>query len=284
MERDDKALPIDIRTLGDCALNYHAFAKALHYKELEFWTESSPSIVESLIVINNKLQLHDAAFGTLTLARDQQDVFGHEEWYEKLGKWQDALDAYNTTIANKVSTPEVQIGRMRCLHALGEWDELSTAVQDRWINSTSEEKRQIAPLAAAAAWSLNHWDAMDDYIAVMKVDSPDRAFYRAVLCVHRNQFGKAYQHINKARDLLDGELTALVGESYGRAYKYVKRMLCPPHLTGVNSVVVRVQMLSELEEIITYKQNVDQPDRQATIQNTWMRRYVGAISPVSLAS
>jgi len=109
---------------------------------------------------------------------------------------------------------------MRCLHALGEWDELSTAVQDRWINSTSEEKCQIAPLAAAAAWSLSHWDTMDDYIAVMKVDSPDRAFYRTV-CVRRNQFGKAYQHINKARDLLDGELTALVGESYGRAYNVV---------------------------------------------------------------
>lgn len=108
---------------------------------------------------------------------------------------------------------------MRCLHALGEWDDLSEAVQDRWINSTSEEKRQIAPLAAAAAWSLNHWDTMDNYIAVMKIDSPDRAFYRAVLCVHRNQFAKAYVYIAKARDLLDGELTALVGESYGGAYK-----------------------------------------------------------------
>lgn len=32
-------------------------------------------------------------------------------------------------------------------------------------------------------------------------------------------------------------------------------------------------MLSELEEIITYKQNVDQPDRQQTIRNTWMTRF-----------
>ncbi|KAF8309257.1 phosphatidylinositol 3-kinase [Clavulina sp. PMI_390] len=275
LERDDKALPIDIRTLGDCSLNYHAFAKALHYKELEFWTESSPSIVESLIEINNKLQLHDAAFGTLTLARNQTDVIGHEEWYEKLGKWQDALDAYNHAIAKanekggkeRVAVPpEFHIGRMRCLHALGEWDALSSSVSDRWPNSTSDEKRQIAPLAAAAAWSLNQWDAMDDYIAVMKTDSPDRAFYRAVLCVHRNQFPKAYQHINKARDLLDGELTALVGESYGRAY----------------NVVVRVQMLSELEEIITYKQSADQPDRQATIRNTWQRRLEGCQSDVDV--
>ena len=219
LERDDKALPIDIRTLGDCAMNYHAFAKALHYKELEFWTESSPSIIESLININTKLQLHDAAFGTLTLARDQQDVYRHEEWYEKLGKWQEALVAYDRKLEENEATPEVLIGRMRCLHALGEWDQLSEAVADRWVNSTNEEKRQIAPLAAAAAWSLTQWDQMDDYIAVMKTDSPDRSFYRAILSVHRNQFNKALVQINRARDLLDGELTALVGESYGRAYK-----------------------------------------------------------------
>ena len=33
-------------------------------------------------------------------------------------------------------------------------------------------------------------------------------------------------------------------------------------------------MLAELEEIITYKQYVDQPDRQATIRKTWMKRYI----------
>ena len=36
MEHDDKALPIDIRTLGIFAAKCHAFAKALHYKETEF--------------------------------------------------------------------------------------------------------------------------------------------------------------------------------------------------------------------------------------------------------
>jgi serine/threonine-protein kinase mTOR len=40
----------------------------------------------------------------------------------------------------------------------------------------------------------------------------------------------------------------------------------------LHSIVVRVQMLSELEEIITYKQHADQPDRQATQRKTWMKR------------
>jgi hypothetical protein len=36
--------------------------------------------------------------------------------------------------------------------------------------------------------------------------------------------------------------------------------------------MVRAQMLSELEEIIAYKQYADQPERQATMRRTWMRR------------
>ena len=60
---------------------------------------------------------------------------------------------------------------------------------------------------------------MDDYIATMKQDSPDRPFYRAILAVHQNQFPKAMKQIAFARDLLDPELTSLVGESYGRSYK-----------------------------------------------------------------
>jgi hypothetical protein len=38
------------------------------------------------------------------------------------------------------------------------------------------------------------------------------------------------------------------------------------------SVLIRIQMLSELEEIIYYKQHADQPDRQATMRKTWMKR------------
>jgi serine/threonine-protein kinase mTOR len=41
-------------------------------------------------------------------------------------------------------------------------------------------------------------------------------------------------------------------------------------------------MLSELEEIITYKQFADQPERQKTIRKTWMKRYVTCL-PLSLS-
>ena len=76
-------------------------------------------------------------------------------------------------------------------------------------------------MAAAAAWSLNEWDSMENYITTMKAESADRAFYRAILSVHQNQFPKALVHIAKARDLLEPELTSFVGEGYGRSYRWV---------------------------------------------------------------
>lgn len=36
--------------------------------------------------------------------------------------------------------------------------------------------------------------------------------------------------------------------------------------------MVRAQMLSELEEIIAFKQYADQPERQHTMRRTWMKR------------
>lgn len=187
MEHDEQPLPIEHRTLGEYAIKYHAYAKALHYRELEFFSESSPATIEALIGINTKLQQHDAARGTLVTAREQYDATKHEEWYERLGRWQEALNAYDKKAQEDQDSPEIQIACMRCFHALGEWDQLAAQVEGNRTYASPEDRREIAPMAAAAAWSLHEWDSMDDYIATMKSDSPDRAFYRAILSVHHSQ-------------------------------------------------------------------------------------------------
>ena len=261
MEHDDKALPIDVRTLGMYAGKCHAFAKALHYKELEFNAEQNASAVEALISINNQLQQTDAAFGILRKAQGHIDVDFKETWFEKLHRWDDALSAYNRREVEEGERAgfEVVMGKMRCLHALGDWEMLSGTAQDRWLAASLDQRKHIAPLAAAAAWGMGQWELMDDYLEVMKQHSPDRSFFGAILSIHRNQFEEAHSHITKARDGLDTELSALLGESYTRAY----------------GVIVRVQMLAELEEIITYKQHANDPDKQERMRQTWTKRLKG---------
>jgi FKBP12-rapamycin complex-associated protein len=259
MEHDDKALPIDIKTLGLYATKCHAFAKALHYKELEFISEPLTNTIESLISINNQLQQPDSAIGILTYAQKNHDVELKETWYEKLQRWEDGLLAYEKKQQEDPQSLDATLGRMRCLHNLGEWDLLSNLAQERWKDASSEVQKAIAPLAAAGAWGTGDWDVMDEYIGMMKEESPDGAFFKAILSLHRNLYPQARQFIDKTRDLLDTELTATVGESYNRAY----------------SIVVRIQMLGELEEIIQYKQMYDQPKAQTFIRNTWVTRIKG---------
>ena len=262
MEHDDKALPIDIRVLGREAGRCHAYAKALHYKELEFLQDQSSGAVEALIAINNQLQQSDAAIGILRKAQlYKEGIQLRETWFERLERWEEALAFYNKrereTPRDQAIPVDIVMGKMRCLHALGEWDALATLTSETWANSSPEVQRKIAPLATAAAWGLSKWDSMDNYLSSLRRTSPDRSFFGAILALHRNQFREAIACVRQARESLDTELSALISESYSRAYL----------------VVVRVQMLAELEELIVYKQCDEK--KQATMRRTWETRLKG---------
>jgi len=262
MEHSDKG-PLPLRDdngivlLGERAAKCRAYAKALHYKELEFQKGPTPAILESLISINNKLQQPEAAAGVLEYAMKH---FGELEiqatWYEKLHEWEDALVAYDKKMDTNKDDPELMLGRMRCLEALGEWGQLHQQCCEKWTLVNDETQAKMARMAAAAAWGLGQWDSMEEYTCMIPRDTHDGAFYRAVLALHQDLFSLAQQCIDKARDLLDAELTAMAGESYSRAY----------------GAMVSCHMLSELEEVIQYKLV---PERREIIRQIWWERLQG---------
>ncbi|KAJ9175070.1 hypothetical protein P3X46_013654 [Hevea brasiliensis] len=291
MEHDEKPLPIDIRLLGALAEKCHAFAKALHYKEMEFVgaqskkTDANPvAVVEALIHINNQLHQHEAAVGILTYAQQHLDVKLKESWYEKLQRWDDALKAYTAKVA-QASSPhlvlEATLGRMRCLAALARWEELNNLCKDFWTPAEPAARLEMAPMAASAAWNMGEWDQMAEYVS--RLDDGDETklrglgntatsgdgsssgtFFRAVLLVRRGKYDEAREYVERARKCLGTELAALVLESYERAY----------------SNMVRVQQLSELEEVIEYWTlpvgNPVAEGRRALIRNMWTERIQGA--------
>ncbi|KAK9286670.1 hypothetical protein L1049_015071 [Liquidambar formosana] len=292
MEHDEKPLPIDIRLLGALAEKCRAFAKALHYKEMEFEgahskkMDANPvAVVEVLIHINNQLHQHEAAVGILTYAQQNLDVQLKESWYEKLQRWDDALKAY-TAKASQASSPQhvildATLGRMRCLAALARWEELNSLCKEHWTAAEPAARLEMAPMAANAAWNMGEWDQMAEYVS--RLDDGDETklrvlgntaatgdgssngtFYRAVLLVRRGKYDEAREFVERARKCLATELAALVLESYERAY----------------SNMVRVQQLSELEEVIDYctlpVANSVAEGRRALIRNMWTQRIQGA--------
>ncbi|XP_071946239.1 serine/threonine-protein kinase mTOR-like [Antedon mediterranea] len=259
MEHCDKGpLPLDTTLLGERASKCRAYAKALHYKEEEFHKEAKPAILESLISIYNKLHQPEAAQGVLQYASKTlgSEMQRQETWYEKLHQWENALAECEKKQQQNLDDMELMLGRMRCLEALGEWGQLHDIACAKWSEVSDDYRQRMARMAAAAAWGLNQWESMDEYACMIPRDTYDGAFYRAVLAVHQDHFAQAQQCINKARDILDTELTARAGESYNRAY----------------GAMVNVQMLSELEEIIQYKLV---PERQEVIKQIWWDRLQG---------
>ena len=263
MEHDENPLPIDIRTLGGVAKQCHAYAKLLHYTELEFIT-SPGTATEELITVNTKLGQQEAAVGSLKVAQDQHGVTVETRWYERLNRYDEALAAYQERRGSNPMDKDATIGIMRCLTAMGDWRRLSEMSREVWSvewasTEVDEVKQSIAPMAAAAAWGLEQWDDMEEYVSCIRADSVDTGFYSAVFCIHDQSWDAALVHIDRTRELLDKKLTALVGESYNRSYK----------------VMVTVQQLAELEEIIEYKQSKDIA-RQERLRGMWDARLQGA--------
>jgi FKBP12-rapamycin complex-associated protein len=130
MEHDERPLPIGIRLLGNVAERCQAYAKSLHYKEMEFLTAPDMAI-NSLISVNNHLGQAEAANGLLIYAQKRLKLELKEDVYEKLNKWEEALEAYRARLQHETGT-EAREGCMRCLHALGEWEELQDIAQEVW--------------------------------------------------------------------------------------------------------------------------------------------------------
>lgn len=258
MEHCDKdPIPIDTKLLGTRAMASRAYAKALHYKEEEFLTKKDPQVFESLILINNKLQQKEAAEGLLTTFRNAANELKVQgRWYEKLHNWDQALKHYSDKLQVDSTDLESRLGHMRCLEALGEWSELSKVAKKDWDQLSREARSRAGPLASVAAWGLQDWGAMQEYVQCIPEDSQDGSFYRAVLAVHHDDFETAQRLIDETRDLLDTELTSMAGESYERAY----------------GAMVCVQMLAELEEVIQFKLI---PERREPLKGMWWKRLQG---------
>jgi tetratricopeptide (TPR) repeat protein len=277
MDHNENSLPTDIRRLGQLSEKVGAFAKALHYKEVEYHAApGDATTIESLISINNQLDEPEAAIGILKSI--QQDRTGRnygsrvshsllsldsssaanlsvemqETWYEKLGRWEDALAAYERRQIAQPDSLVVVLGRMRCLRALGEWNKLDALARDAWprlptsgtlqkagsvaISAPSTSHMSVASLAARSAWALSRWSDLKLYLGHLPESSLQGAFYRAVLAVHDLRIDDAAIQIDRARKVLSGELAVMMGETYSRAYRHI----------------VTVQQLSEMEEILTY--------------------------------
>jgi FKBP12-rapamycin complex-associated protein len=147
MERRGDPLPIPRTSLISFSLACHSNAKAMHWEELQFIEDSRLAVLDSLIDVNHRIQDSEVAIGIAKC----YGAWLHDEWYERLERWEIALEAYEQRDPDDL---EASFGRMRCLHALGHWQPLVEVANQVWEDNEHDIRIQqrVAPLGAAAAW------------------------------------------------------------------------------------------------------------------------------------
>jgi tetratricopeptide (TPR) repeat protein len=147
--------------------------------------------------------------------------------------------------------------------ALGQESLQDTGLSLGTVYIAPRHQKKALRICAQAAWRLGRWDDLEKYSSelvhgqtssqpaaatmptaaatgrdgfVPRVDF-DGAFFSAVLHVHRKEWAMASEAIDAARKAMDSRFTALMAESYNRAYPSI----------------VTAQTLAEMEEIIEYR-------------------------------
>ena len=257
MELDDLSLPIPKKMLGSYAQKSHAYAKALRYKEEQFKKDPNPLDVEGLVSLYSEVGHLGAANGLLEKYKNKLKL--NENWYEKLGRWQEALDIYEQKLESNPTDANLHLGRLRCLKAFAKWDEISS-VCDTLLQQKHDEEtiRSLASFKSFAGYHLREWSSLNKFVNLMQQNSEDSYFLKAIIYNHEAKFDSAQALIKQRRLRIDTSFSALIGESYSRAY----------------DDVVRLQLLAELEEIIEYNKQPS-PSRKESLLHMWNKRLEG---------
>ena len=142
---------------------------------------------------------------------------------------------------------------------------VDTPLASSLLQLSPQQEIQIAEMGAAACWGLGDWDQMKKYVKYLPESTYEGSLYRSVLALTNTSSDEAAdfaytQHasylIEQTRDLLDPDLTSMASQSYERSYQ----------------AIIEAQVLSELEEILTYKQV---PSKRDWLVETWWKRLQG---------
>ncbi|CAF0752879.1 unnamed protein product [Brachionus calyciflorus] len=244
----------------------HEWQKALNIYERELSVEH-PIIGTSIYLVNEPNKLNETKLDLL---------MGRMRCLNGLGEWPRLNHSCSNLlkVLNQIdSNPSLNnsMSQMDQISALNKAISLTnqTLVNDFTLNSIqmnnsqmSSLKEKIAEMGAAACWGLGDWDQMKSYVEFLPENSYDGSLYRSVLSLTTNEieFNTKKSHaislIEQTRDFLDTDLTSMATQSYERSYQGI----------------IEAQVLTELEEIIQYK-NV--PSKRDWLVDTWWKRLQG---------
>lgn len=105
--------------------------------------------------------------GILNAVKSNQEINLSEKWYDRLGKWEDALEIYEQKQIQFPLDPTYLLGRMKCLVELGEYNKVYNIAKHTWyfiLTKHNELKEEMANLTLRSLLNLIKYDEMQTYI------------------------------------------------------------------------------------------------------------------------
>ncbi|KAL7715068.1 Serine/threonine-protein kinase TOR [Entamoeba marina] len=248
-----------IISFGDKAKGIGAYAKALHYKEIEFKqscllkettdidsikegvdkevldtdeTSEQQKLFEDLIGLNNQLQKHDAATGLIQMAEKRIQMKLNSTWFAKLGMWNKALLKLEEEDQSRCDV------KIKCLYEMGDWEALDETSEVFWKSNPKElpsESKKTVSMIAASSFILKNG----------------------------NNFVKNLERVSKIvenqQTLLGIELGVLASEGYERSY----------------DAFTKAQIVTEIDEILGLIRGNKTQNREV-IQYGWNKRLINS--------
>ncbi|EIW71794.1 hypothetical protein TREMEDRAFT_67963 [Tremella mesenterica DSM 1558] len=241
----------DTNSLGD--LKQPVPAIVIWYAEQDTERNLCAENIANLVEVNISPG-YDAAWSSLQLLRDDFDNPPDPMWITQLSHWESAL--WHQQRADEI-TGGTSFGsfntRLICHHALGDFEKGYRLAQSLFEGLNDHQRRQTAHWATAAAWHMNDYETMADYLA-FHPKGTSKSIYKAIIDVQHGQYGSAFQHIRKAQSLSYDELQAQLTVGPQVALK----------------TLAKTEILVELKEVITYK---SQPEQRVQILDIWRARF-----------
>nr|CCC93954.1 putative phosphatidylinositol 3 kinase [Trypanosoma congolense IL3000] len=289
IQYSSKFCPFDRKVLMESSARCNLYSKALHYVEIEFFEtireyersvlrgcpkplpveawQNLLQLCEKGIYFCNLLGQRESANGMLKFIQQNFSLLTGKKvtelsqmmdahLFDKLQWWSQSLHAYGQRLQQEPNKVSNMIGVLKALDALGEYPRELDMWRQFSKRVSKKEVANLATMGARAAWLLRRWEDMEHITSLMSDDDYvgiTAMFYKCTLLARKKQFCEAKRLISLCRRRVDSKLSALVAESYDRAY----------------DLFVGIQQLSELEELTMAAQNLR---RAGHWQQLWERR------------
>ena len=199
---------------------------------------------------------------------------------------------------------------MRCLDASGEWRRVLELAERSWpalsgssgfgqnesqpsVHISARSQKKALRLCAQSAWRLGKWDDLEKFALELNSSAApsskpiagpgervasrvdfEGSFFSAVLHIHRKEWTSAAETIDNARKAMDGRFTALMAESYNRAYP---SMVTAQTLAEMEDII-ELQKLEERSKRSSHRHPANKPntdEARKRLVKVWRERLAG---------